>query len=66
MSNCGLGVSSFVELHEDGLTGNMEAEKSKPRSVMELLPVPPPIHPSGISVQSHKLWIGNLDKRLTE
>ncbi len=30
------------------------------------VPVPPPIPPSGISIQAHKLWIGNLDKRLTE
>lgn len=30
------------------------------------IPIPPPVPPSGISVLSHKLWIGNLDKRLTE
>ena len=59
-------MSSLVELHEQGLTENMESDKSKARSVLEPLPVPPPVHPSGISVQSHKLWIGNLDKRLTE
>lgn len=32
----------------------------------DILPVPPIVPPSGISVQSHKLWVGNLDKRLTE
>ena len=28
--------------------------------------VPPSVPPSGISILGHKLWIGNLDKRLTE
>lgn len=28
--------------------------------------VPPTVPSSGISIQAHKLWLGNLDKRLTE
>lgn len=58
--------SSLVELHEDEVADDMDSEKPKPHSPTEPLPVPPSVHPSGISVQSHKLWIGNLDKRLTE
>ena len=30
-----------------------------------LIPVPPEVPKSGVSILSHKLWIGNLDKRLT-
>lgn len=32
----------------------------------EEIPLPPTIPLSGISIQAHKIWIGNLDKRLTE
>lgn len=32
----------------------------------ELLPIPPPVPKSGITILAHKLWIGNLDRRLTE
>ena len=41
---------------------------TKPSSVHEdsLIPVPPLVPSSGISIQVNKLWIGNLDKRLTE
>ncbi len=31
-----------------------------------LIPVPPPNPKGGVSILAHKLWIGNLDKRLTE
>lgn len=31
-----------------------------------LLPIPPPVPKSGMSILTHKLWIGNLDRRLTE
>lgn len=31
-----------------------------------LIPVPPEVPKGGVSVLSHKIWIGNLDKRLTE
>lgn len=30
------------------------------------IPVPPSVPKLGVSVLAHKLWIGNLDKRLTE
>ena len=32
----------------------------------ELIPIPPTAPRSGASILGHKLWIGNLDKRLTE
>ena len=32
----------------------------------EPIPVPPPVPRSGVPILAHKLWIGNLDKRLTE
>ena len=32
----------------------------------DLLPIPPTVPKSGISILAHKLWIGNLDKRLNE
>lgn len=32
----------------------------------DLIPVPPPTPKSGVSILAHKIWIGNLDKRLTE
>lgn len=30
------------------------------------IPVPPTVPETGISIQAHKLWVGNLDKRLTQ
>ena len=38
----------------------------KPSSEDNLIPVPPPTPKSGVSILAHKIWIGNLDKRLTE
>lgn len=32
----------------------------------DIIPVPPTVPVAGISIQAHKLWIGNLDKRLTQ
>jgi len=37
-----------------------------PPPTSELIPVPPPVPRSGVPILAHKLWIGNLDKRLTE
>ena len=42
------------------------AEKTKNSEQEELIEVPPPVPASGTSILAHKLWIGNLDKRLTE
>ena len=39
--------------------GNKQSEE-------ELIPVPPPTPKNGVSILAHKIWIGNLDKRLTE
>ncbi len=44
----------------------LDKAKSLPDQVEELIEVPPPVPKSGSSVLAHKLWIGNLDKRLTE
>jgi hypothetical protein len=42
-------------------------EKGKGSSDQEeLLPIPPPVPKGGITILAHKLWIGNLDRRLTE
>lgn len=30
------------------------------------VPLPPAVPASGISILAHKIWIGNLDRRLTE
>lgn len=30
------------------------------------IPIPPTVPDTGISIQAHKLWVGNLDKRLTQ
>ena len=38
----------------------------KQSSEEELIPVPPSVPKNGVSILAHKLWIGNLDKRLTE
>ncbi len=32
----------------------------------ELIPIPPPVPKTGLSILANKLWIGNLDKRLNE
>ncbi len=47
---------------------NTTIDGSKPTDSdeVELIPLPP-THPKGsVSILAHKLWIGNLDKRLTE
>ena len=36
------------------------------QSSEDLIPVPPPNPKNGVSILAHKIWIGNLDKRLTE
>ena len=41
-------------------------EKPRSGSEEDLIPIPPPVPKSGISILGHKLWIGNLDKRLNE
>ena len=48
---------------DDSLTVSKRADSSSPS---EVIPVPPSVSASGISIQAHKLWIGHLDKRLTE
>ena len=43
-----------------------ELETIMKSSEDDLIPVPPPTPKSGVSILAHKIWIGNLDKRLTE
>ena len=52
------------ETSEDSLDVSLKRNSST--SPSELIPVPPHVPASGISIQAHKLWIGHLDKRLTE
>ena len=52
------------ETSEDTLDVSLKRNSST--SPSELIPVPPHVPASGISIQAHKLWIGHLDKRLTE
>lgn len=44
----------------------VSTEKAKASEQEELIEVPPPAPKSGATILAHKLWIGNLDKRLTE
>ena len=48
------------------ITLNPTSPKSLISEDPEEIPQPPTMPISGISIQAHKLWIGNLDKRLTE
>lgn len=43
-----------------------ELESTDKPNEGELIPVPPPTPKGGVSILAHKIWIGNLDKRLTE
>ena len=36
------------------------------KKAANLIPVPPAEPESGISILAHKIWVGNLDRRLTE
>ena len=45
--------------------GNAKSSRTLPLTP-EPIPVPPPVPRSGVPILAHKLWIGNLDKRLTE
>ena len=41
-------------------------ERDKASEKQKLISIPPSFPKNGISILAHKLWIGNLDKRLTE
>ena len=51
---------------EDEVVDRGGSKSGTPSDQEELLPIPPSIPKAGMSILSHKLWIGNLDKRLTE
>ena len=53
-------IAEGEDISEEITQSGKKGQNSDPISV------PPPVPPSGISTLSHKLWIGNLDKRLTE
>lgn len=46
----------------------VDTEKGKATTTdqEELIEIPPSVPKNGIAILAHKLWIGNLDKRLTE
>lgn len=46
--------------------GGQSKEKMPPPVSASSVPVPPTKPDSGTSILAHKIWIGNLDKRLTE
>jgi len=66
--------SADREVSDDGREGSSSpcevlltaADKTKNSEQEEPIEVPPPVPASGTSILAHKLWIGNLDKRLTE
>ena len=43
-----------------------EGEKGSGKTTSDTKIVPPPTPQSGISILAHKIWIGNLDKRLPQ
>ena len=61
-------LSSTTSFKSDAtqITLNPTSPKSLMSEEPEEIPLPPTIPLSGISIQAHKIWIGNLDKRLTE
>lgn len=64
------GDPSSPEGSVGGVSSNEEDEVVERMKTVsdqeELIPIPPPIPKSGISILGHKLWIGNLDERLNE
>lgn len=42
------------------------SQSASPNGYHQDIPIPPQVPVTGISIQAHKLWIGNLDKRLTQ
>ena len=57
--------SSLLEL-TDGLEKGEGGKEERKKVVKEDLEIPPNTPQSGISVLAHKIWIGNLDKRLSQ
>ena len=53
--------SSVLELTEGLKQDDKERKGGKDDEA-----VPPPVPQSGISILAHKIWIGNLDKRLSQ
>ena len=57
--------SSLLELTK-GVEKEGEEKGSETAEVRKDAPVPPHTPQSGISILAHKIWIGNLDKRLSQ
>ncbi|KAL5473294.1 hypothetical protein EMCRGX_G027761 [Ephydatia muelleri] len=56
-----------MEASEELVSSEKEdAGPSEEKKAVNTIPVPPPVPDSGISILAHKIWIGNLDRRLTE
>ena len=73
LSDCGHGNPSSPEGSTGGVSSTEEDEMveraksaSGSGSEEDPIPLPPQVPKNGISILAHKLWIGNLDKRLTE
>lgn len=63
----GSGVEAGNGSPDSSLEQSPESRESTGKqSEEDLIPVPPPTPKNGVSILAHKIWIGNLDKRLTE
>ena len=60
--------SGLEELTKDlgGAEGEEESSGKKEGKGPGGIPVPPNAPESGVSILAHKIWIGNLDKRLSQ
>ena len=61
-----LELTRGLEEEEKGDRGGGGGEKESGKAVKVDTMVPPPTPQSGISILAHKIWIGNLDKRLSQ
>ena len=58
--------SSLLELTAGVKKEEGEGTDKPKKESGEALTVPPGVPQSGISILAHKIWIGNLDKRLSQ
>lgn len=58
--------SGLEELTKGLEEGEEEGENGEKKIKRLEMPVPPNVPQSGISILAHKIWIGNLDKRLSQ
>ena len=58
------GLEELTKGLGEGEEVGENSEKETKR--LDEVPVPPNVPQSGISILAHKIWIGNLDKRLSQ